>query len=175
LAAVGALLSPLPRPAAIASTPADIQAAVDFPAASADLQPPREREIAPPSATTPDHQAASVTAPSGPPASGAVRSVTLSALSPCLPGLRCQFEIRIGLVPADRLRDVSWQIEAGDGCRGSLQVIASGTLRAQPRWNLVIGYAAVAVPPTRAAILEAVVVNPDRAASEFLRIASATC
>jgi hypothetical protein len=175
-AAIGALLSPLPRPAAIASTPADIQAAVDFPAASADLQPPRERQVAPPAPSTPNRQAApALPAPPAPPASGAVRSVTLTALNPCLPGQRCQLEVKVGLVPADRARDVTWQLETGDGCHGGLQVIASGILHAQARWNLVIGYAAVAIPSTGAAILEAVVVSPDGAASEFLRLASGSC
>jgi hypothetical protein len=177
-AAIGALLSPVPRPAAIASAPADIQAAMDFPAASADLQPPRERQIAPPAATRPNHPAAAgaaLPAPSAPSTSGAVRSVTLTAVNPCLPGQRCQLEVTVGLVPADRERDVTWQLEAGDGCRGVLHVIASGILHAQARWNLVIGYAAVAIPSTDAAILEALVVSPDRAASDFLRLASASC
>lgn len=78
-------------------------------------------------------------------------------------------------MPSAQPRDVSWQVIAPDPCGGGTRVIAAGTVRAQPRWTLVVDSTVVAVPDSSWPLLEGVVLAPDRAASSFLRLASISC
>lgn len=76
---------------------------------------------------------------------------------------------------AGQPRDVSWEVIAPDPCGNGARVVATGSVRAQPKWTLVADSAVVAVPDSTWPLLEAVVLTPDRAASQFLQFAPATC
>ncbi len=113
--------------------------------------------------------------PLAPEAAGSVRSVALTARGACQPGATCGLEVAVGLVPARTSRDVRWSIQALDSCSGAPQTLATGQVRAAAGWTLVIDSAVLQVPPSNASLLAAVVDSPDRAASQFLRVAPGGC
>jgi hypothetical protein len=176
-----ALLSPAAGVSPIVSHPAAVSpgalaaSSVPSPEPSAVGDSQLQAAPAPTPAPTVTTVEAPLPAPAAPAAAGDVNWVSLSARGPCTAEQWCQLEVRAGLMPTAQPRDVNWQVLAPDPCGTGWRVVAAGSVRAQPRWTLVVDTAVVAVPDSTWPLLEAVVLTPDRAASTFLRLASASC